>query len=422
MKKHYILTTIVIDILVLLVFVIGTGIFTYIVSVEEMKSFKELAAEKETTFIRVIDSDKTEFELLSDYLNGTFVIDEPEHDDNIGYANCLYLSDKTYYNAGLVSGVYGLDAEATDCLMSISEYARNEWDMEVPDSIFTCAYKSTGLIKCIPDNDELYYYASYYTLLICHPMKIAVMKNLGIFIILAVALLIAETVITVVMFRIYKTRKSYETKSRHLTRSVAHELESPLAETKTYLSNWEKYTDEERREYRKKIDAKVDSMVDMINAFLAMENISSGYVRLTVEEVDLSSLIRSVYKHMKYMAEERGLVVELPDDSGDTAGADGVDGVDDAEHLVKADLKYLKIALNNYMNHALKSATREVKVRVQRSGDIVRVSFENDRGAGGAGDSAGLQIGEDIMDIHGFSHGTEMKENGTVSWFEARTN
>ena len=236
------------------------------------------------------------------------------------------------------------------------------------------------------------------------------MKNLGIFIILAVALLIAETVITVVMFRIYKTRESYETKSRHLTRSVAHELESPLAETKTYLSNWEKYTDEERREYRKKIDAKVDSMADMINAYLAMETISSGYVRLTVEEVDLSSLIRSVYKHMKYMAEERGLAVELPDDSGD------------AEYLVKADLKYLKIALNNYMNHALKSATREVKVRVQRSGDIVRVSFENDRGAGGAGDSAGLQISEDIMDIHGFSHGTEMKENGTVSWFEARTN
>lgn len=410
MKKHYILTTIVIDILVLLVFVIGTGSFIYFVSAEEMKSFKELAAEKETMFTRVIDSDKTELELLSDYLNGTFVIDEPEHDDNIGCANCLYLSDKTYYNAGLVSGVYGLDAEATDCLMSISEHARNEWYMEVPDSIFTCAYKSTGIIKCIPDNDELYYYPKFYRLLICHPMKIAVMKNLGIFIILAVALLIAETVITVVMFRIYKTRESYETKSRHLTRSVAHELESPLAETKTYLSNWEKYTDEERREYRKKIDAKVDSMADMINAYLAMETISSGYVRLTVEEVDLSSLIRSVYKHMKYMAEERGLVVELPDDSGDT------------EYLVKADLKYLKIALNNYMNHALKSAIREVKVRVQRSGDIVRVSFENDIGAGGAGDSAGLQISEDIMDLHGFSHGTEMKENGTVSWFEARTN
>ena len=250
-----------------------------------------------------------------------------------------------------------------------------------------------------------------YIVQVIHPVELVVRSNIALYIILLVIMLSALVAIPLVIAKLYKTRKEYEMRSRRLTRGVAHELKTPLAVTKAYMENWDYIDEKDREEYARKVGREVEDMNELINAFLELEKIDSGKVKLNIEEVELVSLIKSVYNHVKPLADERHLDVEMPKDK---------------EFTVKADLRLMRIAIGNYMTNMIKYADKETRVTLSTWNDKVRVSFGNDSANDKKSktdklnsNGMGVEINENIMKLHGFKCGSYMKGNETIFWFEA---
>jgi K+-sensing histidine kinase KdpD len=223
--------------------------------------------------------------------------------------------------------------------------------------------------------------------------------------------LFVEFIVAFVISRLYKNRMEYEKKSKRLTRGIAHELKTPLAVTKAYVENWDCIDEEDREEYAEKINREVEDMSNMINVLLEMEKIDDGSIKLNPEEVELSSLIKSVYNRIRPLAKERGLEVTLPEEG---------------EYLIQADLKFIKIALGNYLTNMVKYADKTASVIIEESGKKYRVYFKNDSTNAGRSktdklnsNGMGVEINENIMNLHGFKNGADYRRTETVFWFEA---
>ena len=241
-------------------------------------------------------------------------------------------------------------------------------------------------------------------------MEIALSSNKAVYIILAATFILIEAVIAFVMSKLYKNRKEYDMKSRRLSRGVAHELKTPLAVTKAYMDNWDYLTEEERASYAKKVNREVEDMTSLINALLEMDKIDSGSLKPEIEEVDLASLIRSVYNRIRPLAEERNLNVKLPEEE---------------EVIIKTDLKLMKIALGNYITNMVKYADKRAEIRFSMTGNKVNVIFKNDSTNEKKSNTdkinnngMGVEINENIMKILGIACGSYMKGKETIFWFE----
>ena len=242
-------------------------------------------------------------------------------------------------------------------------------------------------------------------------MEIALSSNKAVYIILAATFILIEAVIAFVMSKLYKNRKEYDMKSRRLSRGVAHELKTPLAVTKAYMDNWDYLTEEERASYAKKVNREVEDMTSLINALLEMDKIDSGSLKPEIEEVDLASLIRSVYNRIRPLAEERNLNVKLPEEE---------------EVIIKTDLKLMKIALGNYITNMVKYADKRAEIRFSMTGSKVSVIFKNDSANDKKSNTdkinnngMGVEINENIMKILDIACGSYMKGKETIFWFEA---
>ena len=254
-------------------------------------------------------------------------------------------------------------------------------------------------------------YGVYATMQVFHPVVIIIRDNIGAYIIILIALIFIEVMVAVSMYRICKNRMEYEMRSRRLTRGVAHELKTPLAVTKAYMDNWDMLSEEDRTKYAEMVGREIDDMSDLITTLLEMDKIDSGKIKLNPEEVEISSLISSVYKRVKPLADERKLEVKI-----DT----------DKEYVIKADLKLMKIAISNYLTNMVKYADKEAKVDIWMNNGKVLVQFKNDSTNDRksntdklSSNGMGIEINENIMKLHGFKSGSNLREYETVYWFEA---
>ena len=251
----------------------------------------------------------------------------------------------------------------------------------------------------------------YLVVQVFHPVEYVINQHKGIYILAIVILIAVEVLVAYVISKLYKSRAEFEAKSRRLTRGVAHELKTPLAVTKAYMENWDDMDDTEKSEYARKINHEVDDMTNLINALLEMDKINSGSIKLNIEEIDLVSLILSVYNRIRPLAEERSLEVKMPEED---------------ECMIKADLKLIKIALGNYLTNMVKYADKHAEVRISQSARSVRVIFKNDSSNDRRNktdkinsNGMGVEINENIMKIHKFKYGSNMYGKETVFWFEA---
>ena len=159
------------------------------------------------------------------------------------------------------------------------------------------------------------------------------------------------------------------------------------------------------------VGREIDDMSDLITTLLEMDKIDSGKIKLNLEEVEISSLISSVYKRVKPLADERKLEVKI-----DT----------DKEYVIKAALKLMKIAISNYLTNMVKYADKEAKVDIWMNNGKVLVQFKNDSTNDRksntdklSSNGMGIEINENIMKLHGFKSGSNLREYETVYWFEA---
>ena len=494
MKKHYITMAIVIDVLVLALFVIGTGFYTYISATEKMQiymdrantvaTFNSVVPDSNTTsqelitnscytwefnndlrlrgmgfYGYIILTDGTVFDTTEDYcyawkagedkimkpdevrifaipqgFEDPYNIYDPvfegECDDIFIHGGSMQYQGKTYqigdydYNCGeKVSVSEWADGEYLYCV--ICRLARDDYEKglnaeakailgEFDDSIKSgSAMKSEqqDIWTCYLIHMSTTQAGNMYTVQVFHPVELAVRSNVALYVVLLVLMLAALVAIPLVIAKLYRTRKEYEMRSRRLTRGVAHELKTPLAVTKAYMENWDYIDEKDREEYAKKVGREVEDMSELINAFLEMEKIDSGKIKMNIEEVELVSLIKSVYNHVKPLADDRHLEVELPKDK---------------EFTIKADLKLMRIAIGNYMTNMIKYADKEARITLSMWNDKVRVSFGNDSANDKKSktdklnsNGMGVEINENIMKLHGFRCGNDLRGGETIFWFEA---
>lgn len=495
MKKHYITMAIVIDVLVLALFVLGTGFYTYISATDKMQlymdraknvaTFDSIVPESNTTSQELIINscytwefnndlrfngmgfygcialtDGTVFDTTSDYCyawkTGEDKLMEPEEvrifavpegyeevhdtlydpvfegecDDVFIHGGSMQYQGKTYqiddydYSYGeKVPAEEWADGRYLYC--KIAKFAGDDYEKDLNAEAkeifnkFNDSIISGNAIKSEQQDIWTCYLikmsntqaGTMWTVQVIHPVELVLRSNIALYIVLLVLLLATLVAIPLVIAKLYRTRKEYEMRSRRLTRGVAHELKTPLAVTKAYMENWDYIDEKDREEYAKKVGREVEDMNELINAFLELDKIDSGKIKMNIEEVELVSLIKSVYNHVKPLADERHLEVEMPKDK---------------EYTIKADLRLMRIAIGNYMTNMIKYADKEARITLSTWNDKVRVSFGNDSANDKKSktdklnsNGMGVEINENIMKLHGFRCGNDLRGGETIYWFEA---
>ena len=259
-----------------------------------------------------------------------------------GYASKVYTDDSNFYYH-----MVGNDSGELDRKIENGEYVVtrqiNLWTTYSVDSsrINSSSYNA-------------------YNIYLFHPIELAVRNHLIVYILSLLALIILEALTVFMMRKVYSNRMSYELMRQDLTRSIAHDLKTPLAVTKAYTENWEYIDDEDRHEYAEKLNVEVDNMSAMINNMLNMSKLDSEK-DLKLEEVELYAMTSSIYERMKPLIAERGLNVKLITD------------VIGGKYYVNADPKMIKIAIGNFITNAVKYA--ESKVEIKLLGKDKKVTF-----------------------------------------------
>lgn len=493
MKRHYITTAIVIDVLVLALFVLGTGFYTYISANDKMQLYMDrvktvaagdsIRSEYNQTTQELIINSYTQWEFYDDFrfegmgfYGHVVLLDGTELDSSGGYCYAWKSEDSfietdevrifaipegydEYYN--IYDPVF--EGECDDVfihggsmLYQDKTYQLDDYDYSFGDRVPVSEWADGQYLYCTvvrlaedeygkmlnEESEALYYefmgsltkgeimdvekqdvWTSYlikvsstpagnsWTVQVFHPMEMVVRSNVALYIVLLVLMLAALIAIPLVIAKLYKTRKEYEMRSRRLSRGVAHELKTPLAVTKAYMENWDCIDEKDREKYAKIVGREIEDMNELINAFLEMEKIDSGKVKMNFEEVELVSLIKSVYNHVRPLADERRLEVEMPKDK---------------EFTIKADLRLMRIAIGNYMTNMIKYADKEARVTLSVWDNKVRVSFVNDSANDKkskadklSSNGMGVEINENIMKLHGFRCGNDLRGGETIYWFEA---
>ena len=289
-------------------------------------------------------------------------------------------------------------------------------------SSYYCTYCASS--KDITTPVELYGVYFY------NPMHIVLKENVHVYILFALVLLALEAMVMVVTRRMYVERKNYEMRSQRLTRSIAHDLKTPLAVTKAYVENWEYIDEEDRAETAESINSEVDNMTKMVNTLLELSNLDSGAKQLKMEEVELLSLTKSVYRRIEPLARERGMEVRFITDKVD------------AEYLVSADLEMMKIVIGNFLSNAVKYGEKHIRITIENSGRNVLFDVTNDGATiskkeikkiwdpfyktdkartnrlGSSG--VGLAVNKSILELHKAKFGCRSENGETSFWFEMR--
>ena len=495
MKQHYIRTAIIIDGLILAIFLLGMGIYTYILAKKEM--ITDITLSKAIVYSNVPKSDSitseeefirysfancwntfgeygyegmgfygyletgsgAKFDTSTDYC--TVVLAEDNYFSSSEYRifyvdDTAVYDDKNLYDPSFTGEIDDVFIHGGEMLYQNKTYKVHDVDYQGGELIPASEWKGDTYLYGTVMNfaktkhdaklnneakakfDELYAqiktgeevqlqkksiwttyhfkstvtrYGVYVTMQVYHPVQAVLRANKGTYIALTVALIVICAVIAFAMSKLYKNNMEFEMKSRRLTRGVAHELKTPLAVTKAYMENWDYIDEKDREEYAKKINREVDDMTVLINALLEMDKINSGNLKLNIEEIDICALLWSVYNHVRPLALERDLKVIMPDSD---------------EIMIKADLKFMKIALGNYLTNMVKYADKKAEVQIINEDKSVWIKFRNDSTNDKKNktdklnsNGMGVEINENIMKLHGFKYGSSMGNTETVFWFEA---
>ncbi|MBE6801396.1 MAG: HAMP domain-containing histidine kinase [Ruminococcaceae bacterium] len=213
--------------------------------------------------------------------------------------------------------------------------------------------------------ENVYTYSCAY---VFHPLSMAVRDLISVYIAVAVFACVAIIIVYFVMRNSYKKQQTAESNRRDLTRSIAHELKTPLAITRGYVENWDYLPEDDKEEVTRIMMNEMDHMNKMVTDLLELSHMEAGVKPVHWEDVDFYSLSSSILGRMKNIINERGLNVKLnPSD---------VENTDD--FVAEADLEMMRIAMSNFISNAVKYAEKDIAVTLTQSNKKVRFEIEND--------------------------------------------
>ncbi|WP_279223051.1 ATP-binding protein [Stutzerimonas kunmingensis] len=154
---------------------------------------------------------------------------------------------------------------------------------------------------------------------------------------------------------------------REMVSAVAHELRTPVARLRFGLEmSAEAQTDEARRKYLEGMDGDIDDLDALVDEMLVYSRLERGSPTLHFQQVDLDALVDQV------IGELAPLRADVSVRRGEcTTAADG-------SCWAEAEPQYLRRALSNLINNAMRHAESRVQVSFTIGGQTVRLEVDDD--------------------------------------------
>lgn len=162
--------------------------------------------------------------------------------------------------------------------------------------------------------------------------------------------------------------------------TVSHEIRSPLSSvkgfTRTLLSRWDRFSDDQKRAMLETVDADADRVTRLLMDLLEVSRIDAGRVRLRRSWIDLTDLVAGVVDKARHRDDgaHRSILVTVEPDLPRVPG----------------DSDRLEQVMTNLLDNALRYAPEgDIRVSLGRDGDGVRLTVSDD-GPGVASDVRGV--------------------------------
>jgi signal transduction histidine kinase len=191
--------------------------------------------------------------------------------------------------------------------------------------------------------------------------------------------------------------------------TVAHEIRSPLTSvkgfTRTLLSRWDRFSDEQKHTMLATIEADADRVTRLLTDLLDVARIDAGRVKLRRTEVDPVGLVRSVAEKARIRSPDREIDVEVHDEIPSIlADADKVEQV--ITNLVDNAIQH---APGSPVRCTLVRQTEGIRITVADEGpgvapDVAPVlftKFTRGRSDSRAGTGLGLFVSKGLVEAHG---------------------
>jgi signal transduction histidine kinase len=145
-----------------------------------------------------------------------------------------------------------------------------------------------------------------------------------------------------------------------LISKIAHELRSPLTSVKgfsaTLVDRWDRFTDEQRRQFVETIHADAERMGRIISEVLDLARLEAGRLELHPDDVQVEAVARKAVERLPGVPEDR-VVIDV-----------------DPGVVVHADAERLGHVLTNLVENAVKfSDEGPITVRATRAGERVEI-------------------------------------------------
>ena len=215
----------------------------------------------------------------------------------------------------------------------------------------------------------------------------------------------------VLTFRHAGRRERVDMAASDLVATVSHEIRSPLTSvkgfTRTMLSKWDRFSDEQKRTMLETINEDADRVTRLLTELLDVSRIDAGRVQLHRSIIDVTGLVERVVDRARHRPEgrRRTVTATLADDVP----------------RIHADPDKIEQIATNLLDNALKYAPEgEVAVDLRRVGDEVELTvadhgpgipleqqrfifekFGRGRGQRRAGTGLGLYITRGLVRAHG---------------------
>ncbi len=209
--------------------------------------------------------------------------------------------------------------------------------------------------------------------------------------------------------------------------TVAHEIRSPLTSvkgfTRTLLSRWDRFSDEQKRTMLATIEQDADRVTRLLTDLLEVSRIDAGRVKLKRSVVDVAALAASVADKARVRSSEPQIDVVVEPGTAATADGGSPDPAPDDPGFrsISADRDKLEQVLTNLVDNAIQHAPgTPVRITVSPGVEQVRISvadhgpgvdpatsarlfrkFGRGRSAARAGTGLGLFLTKGLVEAHG---------------------